>query len=190
MICAYKLVKSLIKFIDEKENKVKKSEPMKFFLKSMSDETYLDMIREQIEFLIDEGYKYSEQLEIINTESAKNIKYSTYTNFVKLFILEKPENIFQNREFHRFYSNYQGKDNLENSQKSKDNSWIQEDIKVKESTLDDEVSNINISPTKEVQDYSIKKMSVAPLKKKVINSSYRAKVGFQHEAMPDVNELY
>ena len=133
MICAYKLVKGFIQFIEEKEVRTFEKDPMKFFLSSMSDETYLDIIREKIEFLIDEGYKYSEQLEIITQESGRNIKYSTYTNFVKLFILEKPENIFQNREFQRFHKGCNGEDNNSvKSQNFQNNSNTEPENKISE----------------------------------------------------------
>ena len=198
MICAYQLIKNLIKFIDEKEKDIKKPDPIDFFLKSMSDETYLDMIREKIQFLIDEDYKYSEQLKIINRDSARDIKYNTYTTFVKLFILEKPENIFQNREFQRFYSNYNGRDNVQATSKP---IVTQQEEEPKTESISDEVANFNIAPKRKTsrrvskpktktEDYSTKKVTVAPLKKKAINSDSREKVGFQHEAMPDVNELY
>ena len=204
MICAYKLVKGLIQFVEDEEAEKPKKDPISFFLKSMSDETYLDMIREHIMFLIDEGYKYSEQLEIITRESGRDIKYSTYTNFVKLFILEKPDNIFQNREFQRHYTGFNGqsqnsKDNFENKvsekieniekpvSKPKKVNRIQSDFlaseKVEENFVSKESSNLSDSTTV--------KGSVAPLKKRKKDISVERKnISFQHQAMPDVDELY
>lgn len=197
MICAYKVAKEIKRLFEEREV-AKRESNLDFFFNSMSDETYLDMIRERIEFMIDEGYKFSEQLEIINRESGRNIRYSTYTKFVKLFMLEAPENVFRNREFERYYGGYIPQQNSQQPQKRVSDDEVTEPKKRVERKekfeftpqQEERVPDQKEEPSYSLPDTSYEKGSVPPLKKPKIKSTDRNKVSFKHEAMPNVEELY
>ncbi len=193
MLCVYAFTKGVMNIIEERKDKKRsRKERADFFFDSLSDETYLDLIRSQIEFLIDEGYKYSEQLEIINRESGRSIKYDAYTKFVKLFILEKPENLFQSREFNRHYRGH-------NSRAKNEDQDLEEDVVPKKRIHREErVSSFesnnsqpiikrqieNPEPVKAVNQTQIKR---EPIPQAVSRPN---RVVFQHQAMPDVSELY
>jgi len=211
MICVYQLVKNVVKCRNEREKEevqkhTSNNEPMNFFLNSMSDETYLDMIREYIQFLIDEDYKYSEQLEMINLKSARNIKYNTYTNFVKRFILETPRNLFQNREskLYQEQSNFVSQQEDSKSYNNFENQYQSQNTHTEQKILHSDKLEINTHNKKgkaktnmkqEVKNTfessSIEKTSpVAPLRRNNLNTKPRENISFQHEAMPNVDELY
>ena len=44
---------------------------------------FLDSIGDDIKEMIETGFTYKQQLEIINRSSGKNIKYATYTRYIK-----------------------------------------------------------------------------------------------------------
>jgi len=180
MICAYKVAKEIKRLFEERE-KTRREKNLDFFFDSISDETYLDMIREKIEFLIDEGYKFSEQLEIINNNSGRNIKYSTYTRFVKLFILDNPKNIFKHREFTKYYWNHNFSEPHQDRKSSDDEI---ENSSKKRVIRDKKVEFVTSS-----SESSYKRKKVTPLKKPDIKFK-REKVSFKYEAMPNIEELY
>jgi len=207
MLCVYAFTKGMMNIIEERKDKKRsRKERTDFFFDSLSDETYLDLIRSKIQFLIDEGYKYSEQLEIINRESGRKIKYDTYTNFVKLFILDKPDNIFQHREFSRHYYNHQAQ---------APNSKISHNSKINETNFDEDNEPIvkrkinreeNISSFEQTRTQAIPKIptpvqtqtdnseiaKIRSLKKEVVEQKVARpnRVVFQHVAMPNTDELY
>jgi hypothetical protein len=166
---------------------------LEFFFTSMSDETYLDMIRDRIEFLIDEGYKFSEQLEIINGESGRNIRYKDYTNFVKHFVLEKPENLFQNREFHRYYRDYRGSEKkisgTEEEEAPKKVLPREEKIREFSPRSVEKVERV-VNVAKATEDDFTRPTSVPPMKKPKVVFDRDDTLKFKHEAMPNVDELY
>jgi hypothetical protein len=175
-------------FVNQKSEK--RDKELDFFMKSISDETYLDLIRARVEYLIDEGFKYSEQLEIINRESGRNISYNTYTNFVKLFILENPENLFQMREFYKQYKGFYPQ--LEAPEKPAPK--IQEvkpilETEVVSKPKPKKKSPPPLKPTGTTEDYK-SKVKIEPLKKPKVNKAPERDIGFKHEAMPNVDELY
>ena len=166
MICIYTLAKQIYKIVDNSQNLKQKN--IDFFLNSMSDETYLNMIKDHIEFLVDEGYKYSEQLEIINKKANRTIKYATYKQFIKTKILNIPiiENINNEPKEHFF-----------------DYSAIKEEVNTQ--------SYSNINKQNNLEETQTIKNSVPPIKKNTIKKSLkRENISFQHEAVPNIDELY
>jgi hypothetical protein len=174
MVCGQKVADNIKKLFDERESKSLLDRQLEFFLDSMSDETYLDMIRKKIEFLIDEGYKFSEQLEIINHESGRGIEYSTYTNFVKLNVLQQPEKLFQSRGDEREINEPELKKHLKRDKQ----------------TQFEDISENSIQKTPKSITPPETTISVEPLKKPERKVVERKRVGFTHEAMPNVEELY
>jgi DNA replication protein DnaD len=47
---------------------------------------FLDSIHDDIRLMINEGFSYKQQLEIINKSTNKNIKYNTYLRYVKKYL--------------------------------------------------------------------------------------------------------
>jgi uncharacterized Fe-S cluster-containing MiaB family protein len=74
------LIKSEIKKTKEELLKSDNKGAIRFFLDSISDD-----IRE----MINEGFNYKQQLEIINKSTKKGIKYNTYIRYVKGCILKQ-----------------------------------------------------------------------------------------------------
>jgi len=165
MICMYKFVKHLIKYVDEKDSRYKNID---FFLDSMSDEKYLVMIKDKIEFLIDEGYKYSEQLNIINSRSNRSIKYATYKTYIKNYFLQQPQYSIQQND-----NNFTIKD---------------EDIELYTEKTDYYPKSKNENQESYIN--TSQKGSVSPLKKRNNLYTKRENISFQHEAVPNIEELY
>ncbi len=67
----------------QRHEKNRVTENLSFLLESMDEETYLSLIKSKIETLINQGYTYQEQLDIINSKSGKNISCDVYIEFVK-----------------------------------------------------------------------------------------------------------
>jgi hypothetical protein len=214
MYCIYKMVQGIINRAEKSVGYVDKwtgvsnreecfkselNKRVEFFLGSMSDDIYLDLIRKKIQFLIDEGMKYSEQLEIINRESGRNIDYNTYTDFIKVFILENPKNIFQVRGFHR-----QVKDNSNLYKFPEESSSKQEEEKIYShnyskgsfgedfSSATEEKRESRKLSKLETVIYETSNRDVKPLERPtgVKLPEDRDDLSFQHEAMPNVEKLY
>jgi hypothetical protein len=216
MYCIFKVIQNVMNDFEGVPKKrlpkrTSKSE-VDFLFNSMSDETFLDLIREKIEFLIDEGYKYSEQLEIINRDSGRNIQYSTYTRFVKMYVMEDPQNLFQMREFHKYYSGYAplqapqpvptttviNKIVEEEAKPKIEKPKVEEEQPVPEP---EETAGLSLREKmklakkksakieKVADDEPVKKTKVEPLKKPDLKVETRGPL-YKHEAMPNKDELY
>jgi hypothetical protein len=216
MLCVFKVIQNVMNRVENVPNtnlpkKTSKSE-IDFLFHSMSDETFLDLIREKIEYLIDEGYKYSEQLAIINRDSGRNIAYSTYTRFVKMYIMEDPQNLFQMREFHKYYSGYAPmtqapqpqmqpqviiREEAPKPQQPQETERPREEFKnepPKDESTDDlrkrlmEARRKSKGKAKPVEEDK-KEVVVESLKKGDVKIESRGPL-YQHEAMPDKDNLY
>lgn len=196
-------------------NNHKREESEKFFFDSIGDDTYLDLIREKIEFLIDEGYKYSEQIEMINRGSGREISYRTYVDFVKREVLQDPSLLFQQKGANQFppqfppYGYYPPQQPYpENSQpkggiEEKEREPKKEEtatVEVKEEEFVDFRMNLkrNSGDTnKESENIETKKSNVGGTKitpkksqEEIQAELEKKKAVFQHEAMPEIDKLY
>jgi hypothetical protein len=215
MYCIFKVIQNMMNKVEDETirplPRPTTNSELDFLMNSMSDETFLDLIREKIEFLIDEGYKYSEQLKIINRDSGRNISYSTYTRFVKMYVLEDPQNLFQMREFYKYYSGYAPVGQAPQPQMQQPQVIIREEAPKKEEIEKPREEFKNEPPkdegeddlrkrlmearkkskgkAKKVEEEPKKKTVVEPLKKPDVKVETRGPL-YKHEAMPDKNELY
>jgi hypothetical protein len=184
-----------------------------FFFDSIGDETYLDLIRDKIEFLIDEGYKYSEQLDIINRGSGRNIPYKVYTKFVKTEVLQDPSLLFQQRGGGFQQGGYYPPFPPQFAYPQQQQPVVEEKAPVVEKRVEEPVVEEKTSEPASESDsggftLNLKRNTTSskksdepvvapkknvggtPIKRKKPQNVKVEKTVFHHEAMPDINELY